>query len=48
MQIFKIADRAGSGENPCYVIAEVSCNHEGDYDEAVRIVEAAGAAGRCR
>ena len=45
MKSFKIANRAVGGENPCYVIAEVSCNHEGDYDEAVRIVEAAAAAG---
>ena len=45
MHKFKIADRSIGGDHPCYIIAEVSCNHEGDYDEAVRIVEAAAAAG---
>jgi pseudaminic acid synthase len=30
---------------PCYIIAELSCNHNGDYDEAVRIMHAAKDAG---
>lgn len=30
---------------PCYVIAELSCNHNGDYDEAVKIMHAAKDAG---
>lgn len=40
-----IKDRnIGPGE-PCYLIAEVSCNHEGDIDEAKRIIKAAAEAG---
>jgi len=35
---------AGEGE-PCFVIAEVSCNHRQDYEEAERIVRAAAEAG---
>lgn len=45
MTSFKIADREIGGEAPCYIIAEVSCNHEGDFDEARRIIEAAAKAG---
>jgi len=30
---------------PCYIVAEMSANHNQDYDEAVKIVEAAAAAG---
>jgi pseudaminic acid synthase len=36
--------RIGSGY-PCYVIAEMSANHNQSYKEAVRIIEAAAAAG---
>ena len=36
--------RVGPGE-PTYVIAELSCNHLGNYDRAVAILEAAHAAG---
>jgi len=36
--------RIGSGY-PCYVVAEMSANHNQSFDEAVRIVEAAAAAG---
>jgi N-acetylneuraminate synthase len=36
--------RVGAGEPP-YVVAEMSANHNGDYDRAVRIVEAAAEAG---
>lgn len=31
--------------HPCFVIAEMSCNHRQSYEEAVKIVEAAAAAG---
>lgn len=31
--------------HPCYIIAEVSCNHNGDFDEAVKIIKAAKYAG---
>jgi len=30
---------------PCYIIAELSCNHNGDFDEAVKILHAAKDAG---
>ncbi len=36
--------KIGSGE-PVYVIAEMSCNHNQSYDQAVKIVEAAAEAG---
>ena len=36
--------KIGAGE-PCYIIAEVSCNHEGDINEAKRIIDAAHVAG---
>lgn len=45
MKSFKIEDRLVGGNAPCYVIAEVSCNHEGDFNEARRIIEAAADAG---
>jgi N-acetylneuraminate synthase len=41
----KIGDRLiGSGE-PAYVIAEISANHNQDFERAVRIIQAAKAAG---
>ncbi len=45
MRRIKIADKTIGDDAPCYVIAEVSCNHNGDYDEARRIIEAAAMAG---
>lgn len=36
--------RIGTG-HPCYVVAEMSANHNQSYDEAVNIIEAAAAAG---
>ena len=42
---FKIgARRIGAGE-PVYIIAELSANHRHRFDEAVRLVQAAKAAG---
>lgn len=41
----KISGRRIGQGHPCYIIAEVSCNHEGDFEEAVRIVEAAAKCG---
>lgn len=45
MSSFKIGNRNIGDNAPCYIIAEVSCNHNGDFNEARRIIEAAGAAG---
>ncbi len=45
MKSFKIADREVGGNAPCYIIAEISCNHEGDINEAKRIIKAAADAG---
>ena len=45
MKNFKIADRMVGENCPCYFIAEVSCNNEGNYEEAIRIIEAAAEAG---
>ena len=45
MSTFKVLDREIGEQHPCYFIAEVSCNHEGDIDEAKRIIEAAALAG---
>ena len=42
---FKILDRDVGENHPCYVIAEMSCNHEGDFDEACALVEAAAQSG---
>ena len=44
-KVFNIADRAVGKDQPCYVIAELSCNHEGDFEEAKAIIEAAADAG---
>jgi len=41
----KIADRFIGDKHPTYIIAEVSCNHEGNFDEARKIIEAAAACG---
>jgi pseudaminic acid synthase len=41
----KILDVFKDSDAPCYVIAELSCNHNGDYDEAVKIMHAAKDAG---
>ncbi len=45
MKKFTIGDRKIGDNEPCYIIAEVSCNHNGDFNEARKIIEAAGAAG---
>ena len=43
--IFKIGSREIGAGGPTYVIAELSANHNGEYDQAVRIVRAAKDAG---
>ncbi len=41
----QIAGRAIGAGRPVYVVAELSANHHGDYDEAARLVTAAAEAG---
>lgn len=45
MKEMKIGKRKVGGANPTYVIAEVSCNHEGNFDEARKIIEVAAQCG---
>ncbi len=45
MPSFKIDGRLVGDDAPCYIIAEISCNHNGDFDEARKIIEAAADAG---
>jgi pseudaminic acid synthase len=42
---FEIQGRKIGAGHPCYIIAEISCNHNGDFDEAVKIIKAAKDAG---
>lgn len=42
---FRVGSRPVGPEHPPLVIAEVGINHEGDYRKAVRLVDAAAAAG---
>src|SRR6185437_7193960 len=44
-QPFKIGDRALGDGQPCFVIAEIGNNHNGDYDRAIALVDAAVEAG---
>jgi N-acetylneuraminate synthase len=41
----RIGHRSIGGGQPCYVIAEVGNNHNGDFDRAIALVDAAVAAG---
>jgi pseudaminic acid synthase len=40
-----IGSVAIGGNNPCRTIAEISCNHNGDFDRAIRLIDAAKTAG---
>ena len=40
-----INDRTVGPENPAYIVAEMSANHNRDYEQAVRIIEAAKESG---
>ena len=42
---FSIAGRAIGPAEPVYVVAELSANHNGDFDRAVKLIEAAGHCG---
>lgn len=41
----RIGNRSIGNDQPCYVIAEVGNNHNGDFDRAIALVDAAVAAG---
>ncbi len=43
--ILKIGDQSIGAGYPTYIVAELSANHNGEYDEAVRILHAANEAG---
>ncbi len=45
MKPFKIQDREIGSGYPAYIISEISCNHNGSYEEAVKIIEASAEAG---
>ena len=42
---FKIGDKSIGGENPTFIIAELSANHMNDFDIAVRTIEAMAESG---
>ena len=37
----RIGSRLVGKGQPCYIVAEMSANHGGDYEQAVRILRAA-------
>lgn len=41
----RIEERSIGGEQPCYIVAEVSANHNQSFDRAVEIIEAAASSG---
>jgi N-acetylneuraminate synthase len=41
----RIAEQTIGGTNPCYVVAEIGINHNGDLDLAMRLIDVAVAAG---
>jgi N-acetylneuraminate synthase len=45
MQDVKIGDKVVGGRHPCYVIAEIGINHNGDFDIAKQLIDIAVAAG---
>lgn len=45
MNNFKIQNRLIGKDQPCYIIAEISCNHEGNIEEAKAIIRAASECG---
>lgn len=45
MQEFHIGERIISDDQPPFIMAEVGINHEGEFDKAIELVDAAAAAG---
>lgn len=45
MSEVKIGSKSVGGRNPCYVIAEIGINHNGDIDLAKQLIDVAAAAG---
>jgi N-acetylneuraminate synthase len=45
MNEVKIGERAIGGRHPCYIIAEIGINHNGDIDIARQLIDVAAAAG---
>lgn len=45
MKIVEIGKRKIGGSNPCYIIAEMSGNHGGDFNKAIDIINAAAECG---
>ncbi|MCT4631830.1 MAG: pseudaminic acid synthase [Firmicutes bacterium] len=45
MKEIVLKNRKIGGDNPCYIIAEMSANHGGDYDRAIEIIHKAKEAG---
>ena len=45
MQEITIAGRKVGLKHPSYIIAEISCNHEGNKKEAMQIIDTAADAG---
>src|SRR5690349_1744023 len=44
-QAFEIGGRRVSGDDPCFVIAEIGVNHNGDVELAHQLIDAAADAG---
>ena len=47
MKELKINNTIISQNSPCYIIAEISANHNGNFENAVEIIKQC-AASRCR
>src|SRR3989344_7112309 len=45
MKKFKMGDRVIGGNNPVFIIAELSGNHHQDFDQAMELIDAAAEAG---
>ena len=42
---FSIANHAIGEGNPCFIIAEIGSNHNNDYDQAIKLIDAAAESG---